>query len=151
MKLTARTRAAVTALADLAAHQSGGPIPLAEIGARQRLSVAFLEQIFPKLRRAGLVESHRGAGGGYSLALAAEDITPAAIVRAIDEEIRSTACVPGSSIGCTGTSARCLTHGLWAELDRQIETYLDSVTLKDLAGQAELEAAPFSAVEAARA
>lgn len=132
MKLTARARAAVTAMTDLASVQGGGAVSLADIALRQRLSLPFLEQIFAKLRRAGLVTSQRGAGGGYRLAQSAEEITPAIIVRAVEEEIRSTACVPGEPLGCTGTEVRCLTHELWANLDRHIESYLDGVTLAEL-------------------
>lgn len=135
MKLTARARAAVTAITDLAAVEAAGAVSLADIAARQRLSLPFLEQIFAKLRRAGLVTSQRGAGGGYRLAQPADEITPATIVRAVEEEIRSTACVPGEPLGCTGTEVRCLTHKLWANLDRHIESYLDGVSLADLSDQ----------------
>lgn len=132
MKLTAKARSAVTALADLSVHGHDAPVPLAEIAVRQNLSLAFLEQIFSKLRRAGLVESRRGAGGGYVLSHDPAAVTVSAIVRAMDEEIRSTACAPGATMGCRGTSARCLTHGLWHDLDRMIEGYLEGVTLADL-------------------
>ncbi|WOI54610.1 RrF2 family transcriptional regulator [Parvularcula sp. LCG005] len=133
MKLTAKARIAVTALADIAAYGGLGPVSLADIGSRHRMSVPFLEQTFGKLRKAGLVESRRGAGGGYVLAHPAKAITVASVVRAIDEEIRSTACRPGAAKGCTGTSAHCLTHGLWHDLDRMIEGYLEGVTLADIA------------------
>lgn len=135
MKLTSRARNAVAALSDLAAFGEGRPVRLADIALRQRLPVAFLEQIFAQLRRAGLVESRRGAGGGYLLAQAPAAISVAAVVRAVDEEIRSTACVPGAAIGCLGTEARCLTHTLWHGLDRHIEAYLDGISLADVAGR----------------
>ncbi len=140
MKLTAKARSAVTALADIAAQRGGDgaatPVPLRDIAGRQRLSVAFLEQIFGKLRKEGLVHSARGAGGGYLLAAAPDSISVSAVVRAMDEEIRSTACQPGSVIGCTGTSVRCLTHGLWHDLDQMIEGYLEGVSLADITAQA---------------
>lgn len=133
MKLTARARSAVTAMVDLAARPDKQAVSLSDIASRQKLSVAFLEQIFGKLRKAGLVESQRGAGGGYRLSASPTEVSVADIVEAMQEEIRSTACQPGGHIGCQGTSARCLTHGLWAELDDVIGSYLSGVTLADLA------------------
>jgi Rrf2 family protein len=119
-------------MADLAAFGDGLPVPLSQVAERQRLSVAFLEQIFGKLRRAGLVESQRGAQGGYFLAREPALINLAAIVEAVEEEVRSTACRPGKAIGCTGTSARCLTHQLWCDLDAHIEGWLAERTLADI-------------------
>lgn len=136
MKLTSRARHAVTAMADLAAFGGGEPVSLRDIAERQRLSVSFLEQIFGRLRRGGLVESQRGAGGGYSLVHDPEATSVADIVRVMDEEIRTVACQPGSSLGCSGTSARCLTHKLWFELDQVIEDHLSGVTLATLAANA---------------
>lgn len=141
MKLTSRARNAVAAMADMAAYGNQAPVPLSDIAVRQGLSLAFLEQIFVRLRKAGLVESRRGAGGGYLLSRGPEELTVSDIVRAVDEEIRSTACVPGETTGCTGTSARCLTHHLWSGLDREIETYLDGISLADIAARAERSAA----------
>ncbi|MEM6650365.1 MAG: RrF2 family transcriptional regulator [Pseudomonadota bacterium] len=138
MKLTARARSAVTALVDLAAFGAEDPVPLSDIALRQNLSVAFLEQIFGKLRRAGLVESRRGVGGGYVLAHQADVISVAQVVEAMEEEIRSTACQPGAGLGCRGTSAKCLTHGLWAELDEKIDSFLSGVTLGDVAKGAKM-------------
>ena len=132
LKLTAKSRAAVTALADLAAQAQGAPVPLRDVAERQALSVAFLEQVFAQLRRAGLVESRRGARGGYVLARAAEAVSLADVVAAMDETVRTTACQAGAT--CTGTSARCLTHGLWRELDGHIEGFLASRTLADVGG-----------------
>ena len=131
MRLTARARAAVTAMTDLAAHQASGPVPLRVVAERQALSLPFLEQVFARLRRAGLVESRRGASGGYVLARAAEAVSLADIVAALDEAPRMTACQPGTT--CTGTSARCLTHGLWRDLDGHIEGFLAARTLADVA------------------
>ena len=138
MKLTAKARMAVKALADIAAYGHDAPVSLADIAARHTMSVPFLEQVFAKLRRAGLVESRRGVGGGYLLAKPAAKISVAEVVCAIDEEIRSTGCQPGTSVGCTGGAERCLTHGLWYDLDRVIEDYLAGVTLADIAAKAKV-------------
>lgn len=131
MKLTAKARLAVTAMADIAAFGGGAPVPLPEVAARQGLSVSFLEQVFVRLRRAGLVESRRGARGGYVLARAPGEVSLSEVVAAVDGSPRMTACAPGAT--CTGTSARCLTHGLWAELDGHIEGFLASKSLADIA------------------
>jgi Rrf2 family iron-sulfur cluster assembly transcriptional regulator len=118
-------------MADIAAFGAAGAVSLSEIAGRQGLSAAYLEQLFAKLRRAGLVESARGADGGYRLARGAEVISVRAIVDAVDEKIRTTAC-GGAATGCRGDGARCLTHDLWAELGRQIEAFLTAVTLDDI-------------------
>ncbi|MBB4657641.1 Rrf2 family transcriptional regulator [Parvularcula dongshanensis] len=133
MKLTAKARLAVTAMADIAAFGGGAPVPLSEVARRQVLSLSFLEQVFGSLRRAGLVESRRGAAGGYVLAREPSDVTLADVVAAVDEEVRTTACAPNGTVGCTGTSERCLTHGLWRDLDGHIEGFLSSRTLADVA------------------
>ncbi|WP_202900441.1 Rrf2 family transcriptional regulator [Parvularcula oceani] len=133
MKLTARARTAVTAMADIAAYGEGAPVPLSEVAKRQVLSVPFLEQVFGQLRRAGLVESRRGAGGGYVLSRDPATLSLAEVVAAVDETVRTTACPPGGEVGCTGTSARCLTHGLWRELDGHIEGFLAGKSLADVA------------------
>ena len=138
MKLAAKARIAVTGMADMAAFGADAPVPLSAVAERQRLSLAFLEQIFAKLRRAGLVESRRGAAGGYVLTRPASEVSLAEIVAAVEEEVRSTACQPGGDLGCTGTSARCLTHKMWSELDDHIDTWLRTRTLADVSA---LEAA----------
>ena len=132
MKLTTKGRYAVSALADIAATGSDGPVALSDVALRQAISLAYLEQLFAKLRRAGLVESARGVSGGYVLASPASEMRVADIIAAVDEEIRTTACAVGASVGCKGTSARCLTHDLWDELGRQIEVFLNAVTLEDI-------------------
>ncbi|MEM8771686.1 MAG: Rrf2 family transcriptional regulator [Pseudomonadota bacterium] len=151
MKLTTKGRYAVAAMTDLAAHSRGGsgddPIALSDIAVRQGISLSYLEQLFSKLRRSGLVASARGASGGYRLAHGPAETRIADIVAAVDEQIRTTACKPGSAVGCTGTSARCLTHDLWDELSRQIEIFLNAVTLEDIlekriAGMAAVNAPP---------
>ena len=132
MKLTTKGRYAVSALADIAAFSSSEPVALPDVALRQGISVGYLEQLFLKLRRADLVTSARGVSGGYKLARAARDIRISEIVDAVDEEIKTTACAPGSAKGCQGTSARCLTHDLWDELGRQIGIFLNAVTLDDV-------------------
>ena len=129
------------AMVDLATRQAigceCGPICLAEISARQQLSLAYLEQLFGKLRRAGLVASARGPGGGYRLALSSDAITIGAIVAAVEEPIQATRCHPGTG-GCMaapraeGPGERCQTHDLWAELGRHIDLFLAGVTLADV-------------------
>lgn len=141
MKLTTKGRYAVTAMADLAAHAGEAPVALGEIALRQGISVSYLEQIFSRLRREGLIDSARGVTGGYRLARDPGDIRIADIIAAADEEIKTTACEKGSSIGCQGTSARCLTHDLWDELGRQIEIFLNAVTLEDVLARRVLGAA----------
>ncbi len=132
MKLTTKGRYAVAALADIAALGSNEPVALSDVALRQGISLSYLEQLFAKLRRAGLVKSERGVSGGYRLASAPAHIRIADIVEAVDEHIKTTACATGSSIGCQGTTARCLTHDLWDELGRQIDIFLNAVSLEDI-------------------
>src|SRR5689334_17557760 len=128
------------AMADLATRQTlgceCGPVCLAEIAGRQKLSQAYLEQLFGKLRRAGLVASARGPGGGYRLARGSEKIAIADIIAAVDEPIRATRCAGGTS-GCIEAAgldepARCQTHDLWEELGQQILLFLQGITLADV-------------------
>ena len=136
MKLSTRGRYAVMAMADLARHAgtsgSGAHVPLAEIARRQEISLPYLEQLFGKLRRGGLVAATRGPGGGYRLAQSAAEMRIADIIIAVDEPIKATRCRADSSKGCLGRTGRCLTHDLGEELGRQIEVFLSSVTLADV-------------------
>ncbi len=132
MKLNTKGRYAVSAMADLAAMGSGTPVALSDVALRQGISLSYLEQLFAKLKRSGLVESARGAAGGYWLVNAPADIRVADIIAAVDEEIKTTACAGGSVLGCQGTTTRCLTHDLWDELGRQIEIFLNAVSLEDI-------------------
>lgn len=154
MKLTTKGRYAVTAMADIAALGDAGPVALSDISLRQGISISYLEQLFGKLRKAGLVRSARGQAGGYSLAAEPFEIRVADIIAAVDESIKTTACAPGGSIGCQGTSVRCLTHDLWDELGRQIEVFLNAVTLDDIlarrvAGMASVNVPSMGKIEAA--
>ncbi|HTK34217.1 MAG TPA: Rrf2 family transcriptional regulator [Caulobacteraceae bacterium] len=137
MRLSTKGRYAVMAMADLAAHTGGEAsaraITLAEIAGRQQISLAYLEQLFARLRRAGLVRSARGPGGGYRLAKAADETRISEIVLAADEPIRATRCTgEDKAAGCMASGEQCLTHGLWEALGNQIERYLDGVSLDDV-------------------
>jgi Rrf2 family iron-sulfur cluster assembly transcriptional regulator len=132
VKLSTKGRYAVMAMVDLASTSQGQPVSLADIAERQEISLSYLEQLFAKLRRGGLVSSVRGPGGGYLLAYAAEDTRVSDIILAVDEPIRATRCTPGQPFGCRSNKSRCLTHDLWEELGNQIYLYLSSVTLADV-------------------
>ena len=132
MRLSTKGRYAVMAMVDLAKHSGGEPVSLAEIAERQEISLSYLEQLFAKLRKGGLVNSQRGPGGGYLLAYAAAETRISDIILAVDEPIRATRCTPGAPVGCRGNKSRCLTHDLWEELGNQIHLYLSSVSLADV-------------------
>lgn len=129
MKLTTKGRYAVTAMLDLALHDTKGPITLADIARRQDISLYYLEQLFTKLRKHGLVESSRGPGGGYRLAILASDITVARVIYSVDESIDVTRC--GGQQNCQG-ELRCLTHDLWMELNRHVSEFLNKITLAEI-------------------
>lgn len=131
MKLTTRGRYAVTAMLDLSCHASDKPITLADISHRQEISLSYLEQLFAKLRKRGLVQSVRGPGGGYLLSGLPETITVADIIRAVDEPIQATSCDQGSEHGCK-RSTRCITHHLWERVGTHLNQYLESVNLGGL-------------------
>lgn len=132
MRLSTKGRYAVMALVDLATHSHGRPVSLADISSRQEISLSYLEQLFAKLRRAGLVKSVRGPGGGYLLARTVDDTRIADAILAVDEPIRATRCKPNTATGCHSDKSRCLTHDLWEELSRQIHLFLSSVSLGDV-------------------
>lgn len=123
------------ALADLAKEGKGSIVPLATISERQNISLHYLEQLFLKMRRSGIVLSMRGPGGGYALARAAEDIRISEIMMAVDEPVKMTRCAGDTEIGCVGDH-RCLTHDLWDALGEQIITFLDGVSLGDVVDNA---------------
>ena len=132
MKLTAKGRYAVMAVADMAAQGASARSSLTEISQRQGISLSFLEQLFGKLRRAGIVDSHRGASGGYVLAEKASDLTLEKIIFAVDEDIKAHGCTPEKKLSCTGSSDKCLTHNLWGALENHIEQFLASITVQDV-------------------
>ena len=115
MRLTTKGRYAVTAMLDLAIHATEGPVPLADISQRQGISLSYLEQLFARLRRQGLVSSARGPGGGYRLAHAASEIAVVDVINAIDENVNVTRC--GGEGNCQDGEP-CLTHELWCDLSR---------------------------------
>ena len=129
MRLTTKGRFAVTAMVDLSMRQTRGPVTLAAISERQHISLSYLEQLFGKLRRASLVTSVRGPGGGYCLARATNGISVAEIITAVDEPIDATQC--GGKENCID-DRRCVTHDLWATLNEKMNDYLTSVSLADV-------------------
>ena len=132
MKLSTKGRYAVMAMVDLAKETTGSPIALADVAERQEISLSYLEQLFGKLRRGGLVNSVRGPGGGYLLSRASGDIRISDIILAVDEPIQTTRCSPGSPTGCKANKSRCLTHDLWEELGHHIYLYLSSTSIEDV-------------------
>ena len=129
MRLTTKGRFAVTAMIDVAMHNAEGPVTLAGVADRQKISLSYLEQLFGKLRRSGLVDSVRGPGGGYNLARPAAEVSIAEIVKAVDEPLDATQC--GGKENCHD-DRRCMTHDLWATLNEKMHEYLSSVSLGDL-------------------
>ena len=135
MHLSTKGRYAVMAMTDLAGRQADRAVTLADIAARQEISLSYLEQLFARLRRRGLVKSTRGPGGGYRLARPAAETKIIDIVLAVDEPLHATRCGAHAK-GCMAKGERCLTHDLWAEMGRQVQDYLAAVSLADvLAGR----------------
>jgi Rrf2 family iron-sulfur cluster assembly transcriptional regulator len=132
MKLTTKGRYAVTAMLDLALHYGEGPINLAEISSRQCISLSYLEQLFSRLRKRGLVDSARGPGGGYLLGRPAAEISVSEVIRAVDETVDATRC--GGARDCQGKKG-CITHDLWEGLSMQINEFLSGISLGDLVAQ----------------
>ena len=129
MKLTTRGRYAVTAMLDLALHEGDGPVALGDISGRQEISLSYLEQLFARLRRSGLVLSTRGPGGGYRLSRAPAGIAVSQVIDAVDENVEYTRC--GGQENCQNQQ-RCLTHDLWASLSEHVRSFLEEVTLASL-------------------
>jgi Rrf2 family iron-sulfur cluster assembly transcriptional regulator len=143
MRLTTKGRFAVTAMIDLALRGEDGPVALASISERQKISLSYLEQLFGKLRRYALVDSVRGPGGGYCLARPLEQMTVADIIRAVDESLDATQC--GGQENCHDEH-RCMTHDLWSTLNSKMYDYLASVTLAELVNKQKLKMAAKTAV-----
>ncbi|HHF6562641.1 TPA: Fe-S cluster assembly transcriptional regulator IscR [Haemophilus influenzae] len=129
MKLTSKGRYAVTAVLDIALNANGGPVSLADISERQYISLSYLEQLFAKLRKDGLVKSVRGPGGGYQLGLPSEQISVGMIIAAVNENIHVTKCLGREN--CKN-GVECLTHELWEDLSLRIESFLNEITLAEL-------------------
>ena len=139
MRLTTKGRFAVTAMIDVALNAHGGPVALAEVSERQHISLSYLEQLFAKLRRRGLVDSVRGPGGGYTLGKPVAVMSVADIILAVDEPIDATNC--SGKENCHDDGGPCLTHELWANLNTHIYSYLSGVKLITLVEQARARAA----------
>ena len=129
MRLTTKGRYAVTAMLDLAFHSQSRPVTLTDIATRQTISLSYLEQLFARLRKAGMVKGVRGPGGGYTLSRNAQDINVADIIEAVDEPVDSTKC--GGKSNCHNEQP-CLTHDLWMGLSEQIRDYLKQISLGQL-------------------
>ena len=129
MRLTSKGRYAVTAMLDVALNSEAGPVPLADISERQGISLSYLEQLFSRLRKNGLVSSVRGPGGGYRLALPTDQISIGMVISAVNENINVTRCLGKGN--CQG-GVECLTHSLWQDLSDRISDFLDEITLAEL-------------------
>ncbi|AOF52504.1 Fe-S cluster assembly transcriptional regulator IscR [Rodentibacter caecimuris] len=134
MKLTSKGRYAVTAVLDIALNAESGPVSLADISERQNISLSYLEQLFAKLRRDGLVKSVRGPGGGYQLGLPSDSISVGMIISAVNENIHVTKCL---GRGNCQNGKECLTHALWEDLSNRIESFLNEITLAELVSKRE--------------
>ena len=132
MKLTTKGRYAVMAMADLALFKDKGPTSLTDISLRQNISLAYLEQIFIKLKNKNLVRSVRGAKGGEVLQNSPDEIKISNIISAVDEEVRTLNCKKESKKGCNNKSTKCITHNLWDQLDQHINNFFEKVKLEDL-------------------
>ncbi|MCV9880103.1 Fe-S cluster assembly transcriptional regulator IscR [Brenneria izbisi] len=135
MRLTSKGRYAVTAMLDVALHSKEGPVPLADISERQGISLSYLEQLFSRLRKNGLVASVRGPGGGYLLGKNADEIAVGMVISAVDESVDATRCQGRES--CQGGD-RCLTHTLWRDLSDRITDFLNNITLDELVNNKEV-------------
>jgi Rrf2 family iron-sulfur cluster assembly transcriptional regulator len=136
MRLTTKGRYAVTAMLDLALHVAEGPVTLGDIARRQEISLSYLEQLFARLRRRGLVASVRGPGGGYRLGRGLADLQIAEIIHAVDEFYEATACEGRG--GCQQEGEVCITHALWDDLSQQIHSFLSAITLAELVERSEV-------------
>ena len=134
MKLGVKAQYAVIAMVDMANQEKETAMPtsLGTIAERQNLPLPYLEQLFARLRKAGLVSSMRGASGGYTLAVSAQDIRILDIIQAVDEAVRATRCDGHNKVGCMTKGAKCLTHDLWDELGMVMKNFLKQVTLADV-------------------
>ncbi len=132
MKLTTKGRYAVMAMADLALFKDKGPTSLTDISLRQNISLAYLEQIFLKLKNNNLVKSVRGPKGGYVLEISPEQIKISNIISAVDEKVKTLNCKKESKKGCNNKFTKCITHNLWDQLDQHINNFFEKVKLQDL-------------------
>jgi len=129
MKLTTKSRYAVTAMLDIASHNTGSPISLPEISHRQNISLSYLEQLFSRLKKSGLVDSIKGPGGGYKLSKDANEIVISEVIQAVDEDLETTACNGKSNCH---NNHQCISHNLWQDLGTEINNFLSDITLKQV-------------------
>lgn len=132
MFLTTKGRYAVMALVDIAVNSNGKPVTLADISNRQSIDLGYLEQIFTKLRKVGLVDSVRGPGGGYLLKRSKQEIYVSDVMFAVDENIKMTRCEHKTGMGCLDNKSRCITHHFWEKLEDHIHHFLKSMTISDV-------------------
>ena len=137
MKLTTKGRYAVMAMADLALYKDSGPTSLTDISLRQNISLAYLEQIFIKLKDNNLVKSTRGAKGGYILEKSANEIKISNIISAVNEEVKTLNCKKESKKGCGGRTVKCITHNLWDDLEKHINSFFENKSLNELVSKQE--------------
>jgi Rrf2 family iron-sulfur cluster assembly transcriptional regulator len=137
MKLTTKGRYAVMAMADLASNEDVKPVSLNEIATRQNISLSYLEQLFLKLKNNHLVKSVRGPQGGYKLEKKAKDIKLSSIISAVDENVKTLNCKKDSKKGCDGRSVKCITHYLWDDLEKHINSFFENKNLQDLVSKQE--------------
>ena len=135
MKLTTKGRYAVMAMADLATNENKKPVSLSEIAIRQNISLSYLEQLFLKLKNNNLVKSIRGPQGGYILEKNAKDIKLSSIIFAVNEEVKTLNCKKESKRGCGGRSVKCITHNLWDDLEKHINSFFENKNLNDLVSE----------------
>ena len=129
MKLTSKGRYAVTAMLDVALHANIGPVALADISQRQEISLSYLEQLFSRLKKSGLVDSIKGPGGGYKLSKDANEIVISEVIQAVDEDLETTACNGKSNCH---NNHQCISHNLWQDLGTEINNFLSDITLKQV-------------------
>lgn len=132
MKLSSKARYAVMAMVDIAHYGEAMPVPLSAISLRQGLPLAYLEQLFNRLKKAKLVVSSRGASGGYSLSRPRQELSVYDIISAVDTPLKATRCSKHETAGCQGTTSKCMTHDLWGELSNLVEGFFQHVTLDDI-------------------
>ncbi|PHR90828.1 MAG: [Fe-S]-binding protein [Robiginitomaculum sp.] len=136
MKLTAKARYAVMAVTDIAVNSNNaGVVSLSDISVRQNISLSFLEQLFGKLRKAGIVTSVRGAQGGYILARPLDEIRIGTVIHAVDETVKTKRCADHIGMGCTGKGAKCLSHDLWQAMEDHIEGFFSAISIQDVIDQ----------------
>jgi len=136
MKLTAKARYAVMAVTDIAVNSDGRAVSLSDISVRQDISLSFLEQMFGQLRKSGIVDSIRGANGGYILAKPIDEIQLGSVMRAVDEEVHTKRCDRlESGLSCTGKGTKCLSHDLWQAMEDHIEGFFSAISIQDVIDQ----------------